>query len=367
MAALRGGPYPEEVLTMETTMMPATDDVTELMPWAEWPNPQIMPCALRGLVMLHEDGSLVLYAGRGDERIGPATEGGLHELSRKVDFPSEFVTKLPLELRASVINDRIQAARECEVAAVLEDGRFSALLPSVRETLTYRETAELAYDTLRSVVPEISVDHASASGRGMQLRLLTSIERPVTRRVGDILAAGVAVRQDYGLTTEISLYARRLVCLNGMTANRTEFSWTRRSEGSAEHQRLWLRDSVLAALGAFGQLVDRSRQMATTTVDGEPEQALLERARAMGLPRRHFAALIDAWRAEKDPSEWGLMNAITRLATHSALPGSLGARMQEAAGTWAHNFDIVECRLPRPVAERCGARDIRTVDGEPNA
>lgn len=347
---------------MPQTIENANDTIG--LPWLEWPNPEFLPAALVGLQMQAEGNDLILFAGEGEERIGLATDQAIADLGGHVIFPNEFVSRLPIDLRAQVINARIQAARDHEVVAVRENGRFSAFIPSNREMLTYRETAELSWETLTAVVGDsLTIERATVGGgSGMNLQLMTQLERPITRRLGDALSAGIQVRQDYGHSPEISLYIKRLVCLNGMTANRTEFSWARRAESSREHQQLWLRDGIAAALTNFQQIVDRSRTMAQTAVEGDPEEALLERARAMGVPRRHFGTLREAWRVEEDRSEWGMVNAITRMATHTALPGDLGRRLQDAAGSWATNFDIVDCRLPRPVAERVGAHIISGTD-----
>lgn len=348
---------------METT-------IPSVLPWEEWTEPQFVPADLGGLRVRPEGSDLVLYAGAqegfdGAERLGAATPSGLHDFAHALDFPVDFVNKLPLDLRASVINSRVEAAREREVSPVLEDGRWTAFVRGARQILPYRETAQLTWDTVREIVgDQLTIDHAGIGTRGLTLTLLTGVERPITRRVGDILSAGIQVRQDYGGSHEVSLFTRRLICLNGMTGGHNEWHWSRPSESSAEHQRLWLREGVVAALGSFQGLVDRAREMAETPVEGEPEEALIERARALGVPRRHHSALLDAWRQEEDASEWGMVNALTRMATHNGLPGDLGRRLQRTAGEWTGNFDIVTARLPLPVAQRVGARIIPDPEGE---
>ena len=328
------------------------------LPWHDLPEPRFYPATLGGRRTEAREEALVLF--HGDDELGVGERAGLHALSNEIVQPADFLGKLPPPLRAQVYNARIAAARDREVLVVLEGGRFTGLMPGGRGVLTYRETCNLAHETVAAVVPGVTVDRFTAGADGLELRLVTDLVRPVTRRVGDALAAGVQVRQHYSGEQSVGLYTKRLICLNGMTSARADFSWANRRELSAPHQRQWLRDGVVAALGAYQGLVARAERMAAVTVDA-PEEALAERAAAIGAPRALLPALRAAWREEEDATEWGIINSLTRLATHGGLPRSLGRRLQHAAGEWVQNFEIVDCRLPRPVAERCGAQNIREV------
>jgi hypothetical protein len=337
------------------------------MPWHSWTTPRIITTTMDQLSVRDLDGGLML-AHNGEVQ-GPATRRGLQELSWKVGFDAGFILdKLPRQIGSEVINHRIGAYRaDKEVAVILEDNQFTAFLPSARQILPYAETAQTAYETMREAFGEVQIDHASVAGQGgMNLRLLTDLDQPITRRVGDSLQMGILVRQDYGETIDVSLYLRRLICLNGMTSNQTQFSWQNKFEGSREHQRTWLSSSIAEALGAYEGIVDRSRQMASTRFEGDPESALRERARAMGFPARHLPALFAAYAEEPGQSEWDLLNAVTRVATHAGLPNNLGPRLQTVAGDWARSFDVVTARMPRPLAVSVGARILEQINETPN-
>lgn len=332
------------------------------MPWAGWATPRIVPTMMQNLnAAVNGEGNLLIR--NEGEVLGPATRRGLQQLSHKVGFDAGFVMeKLPAHLAAEVINHRIAADRaDREVCLVVEGDRFTSFLPSVREVLAYSETAQLAHNVMTDLFGNVSVDYANA-GEGMSLRLLTDLEQPVTRKKGDVLQMGVQVRQDYGTSIEVDLYLRRLICLNGMTAAQTAFSWQNRFEGTRDHQQVWLSASIAEALGAYEQVVERSRMMATTRFEGDPESALRERARAMNFPMRHFPALLAAFQEEEGNSEWDLLNAMTRVATHAGLPNNLGNRMQAVAGEWSRNFDVVTARMPRPLAVAAGARIINEIE-----
>lgn len=358
---------------METATQTALDmppiAINRELPWGEWPTPEVHSTAINQLRVRANDGG-TLYLGTEDGSdeanrtiLGVASRRGLQELSWKVGFDSEFVLdKLTPALAAEVINHRISAHREAEVGVIVEGDRFSAFLPSMRELLTYGETAQSAYDTMNSVFGNVLVDGAWQTERGMRVRLMTDLQQPITRRVGDVLQMGLEVRQDYGESIEVELYMKRLVCLNGMTANRSAFSWQNRLEGSRNHQRLWLSNGIAEALGAYDTLVERSRLMAQTRFEGEPESALRERARAMNFPLRHMPALMAAFEEEPGHSEWELANAFTRVATHAGLPDGLGRRVQENVGVWTQGFDLCTARLPRPLAMRVGAQIIADIE-----
>lgn len=336
--------------------------IDKTMPWAKWPNPRVITTTMDDLRIIPGNERDILMTDRG-EPIGLATRRGLQELSWKVGFDAGFVTdKLPVHLATDVINHRIAADRaDREVCLVVEGDRFTSFLPAVREVLPYQETAQVAHNVMSDLFGRVTVDYADAR-EGMSVRLLTDLEQPVTRKKGDVLQMGVQVRQDYGTSITVDLYLRRLVCLNGMTAASTDFSWQNKFEGTRAHQTLWLSASIAEALGVYDQVVTRSRLMASTRFDGDPETALRERARAMKFPMRHFAALLEAFQAEPGNSEWDLLNAMTRVATHAGLPNNLGSRMQAVAGEWSRAFDVVTARMPRPLAVATGARIIADIE-----
>jgi hypothetical protein len=331
--------------------------------WSEWADPAFLTTNLSHLRAVPTGGELLIVDDNEDERVGVATFNALQELSHKIGFDTDFVlNRLPLDLAAQVINHRITSANDREVSLVTQGDRFTSFLPTPRELLTYRETADVAFDTMSRAYGNVSVDLASNTHNGMRVRLLTDLTQPITRAVGDVLQMGVEVTQEYGDTTAVQLHLRRLICLNGMTAMRSAFSWRSKNEGTRDHQRLWLARGIAEALGAYDEIVERSRFMAETTFDGDPRSALRERARAMRFPMRHIDAVYRAFDDEPGTSEWALANAFTRIATHGALPGDLGQRVQGVIGDWTQGFNLVTARMPRPVAERVGAQIIEAID-----
>jgi hypothetical protein len=339
--------------------------VTDLRPWSAWPTPEFHVTNLHSLRVREIDGELVMMMGD-DTMLGRTGYEGLREMSKRVGFDTAFIAeKVPADLAAQIINHRIRATNDTEVAVVAQNGNFTSFLPSAREMLTYAETAEEAMGIMtRTFGDGVAVDLAHLGGQGMRVRLMTDLQQPVTRSVGDTLSMGIDVSQEYGDTTRVELHLRRLICLNGMTSSSSAFSWQNRNEYARgrDAQRMWLANGIAEALGAYDEIVNRSRTMAGTRFEGDPREALRERARAMRFPMRFIDGVYRAFDEEPGDTEWALANAFTRIATHGALPGSLGRRVQGTIGEWTQGFDLVTARMPRPVAERVGAQIIEQID-----
>ena len=336
--------------------------MTKEMPWAKWPVNEFHSLCLQN-VLIGTEGKNIIVDGGVDEDNFLMTSNAICDLGGIVGFPGAFVSdKVHSELAADIISHRLFAsASEKEVLFVMEGRKCVSVIPSVRSLLTYQETAQTAYDVMLKAYGEdnFTVEVACVFPGSMTLRMLTSVEAPITRQVGDILALGVDIRQDYNDTTEVGMFTRRLSCLNGMVGTRNGFSWLSKAEGSAQHQKMWLSESIAESLGAFEHVVEKAQQMSEVRINGDAEKALLERASAMGLGKRHHAALLAAFRAEPGSTEWHFLNAFTRLATHGGLPGDLGDRVQVAAGEWVTNFDLCTARLPVSLATRVGATILK--------
>jgi hypothetical protein len=188
------------------------------------------------------------------------------------------------------------------------------------------------------------------------LRFFVPLEEPITRSVGDVLRLGFDVWQMYGKPMTVSLHARRLVCLNGMTADRQVFSWRSRDQRDQDSQREWLEEALSRTRDSFSRMVAGARRMAATPLTADPHTLLLSAARAMHLPRRYENDLVEAFAAEPGDTYWHLQNAITRLASHQGLPANLQASVWESAGSWTRDFRMCRAELPLPTALSVGAR-----------
>jgi heme-degrading monooxygenase HmoA len=194
------------------------------------------------------------------------------------------------------------------------------------------------------------------------MRLRTSFSEEITqggRAVGDVLSLGIELQHRYGSLLEVYLYVERLICLNGMVSNRKEFEWKQALTGNNIEQLEWVKTGISQAVLEWPNIITRSRRMAATPLGGNPERAVAERASAMGLRTAQVMQVIEAFRQEPITTEWGALNAITHWATHSPkITREQQNRVQAAAGNWISVFDLVNARLPRPMAEAIGATII---------
>jgi hypothetical protein len=334
-------------------------------PWAGWDECNLFTARLQAVDLAVAGGGHHLELRRedgegGHETIGRANSHCLRELSTRVGFPVDFVMKLSdPELQARVINDRVRAARDQEFGFAVESGAVSNIMPSWRGVLPHRLVAQVVDNAVAEGVggtPE--VDMAATEPGGMRVRLLTMRQDPVTPKVGDVLRMGVEVVHRYGVELDVSLYAQRLVCTNGMVSSSRQFEWSRQLYGSREDQLHWVRLGVAEALTAYDDLVTKAREMASARFEGDWREALRERARALRIHERYMPALVEAFEQEGGgDTEWDLLNAITRFGTHGP-DARLGRRLQRAGGSWVEDFDLVTARLPRPLATACGAHII---------
>ncbi len=343
--------------------------VDESMPWATWPTPRIEKIQLHELRLIESD-NVVQFASvsKDDDGVefepvpmGEATTPGLRLLGWQsgVTFPVDFVNKLTPPLKCAVVNERVLAARDRELSVIVERGDVTNILSGWRGVAPYREVAQTAFTTLRDVYGDAEVEgEPRRDAEGMSLRLMTPMQEPITRKKGDVLQMGVDVHQKYGTSIGVALYIKRLICLNGMTANETAFNWTIKQAGTVEHQLSWLKIAMADALSAYENLVERSRLMADTAIHGDPHTVLDEHARAMKLPKNLNARLHAMFDEEPDATEWGILNAFTRLATHGGIGDIPSRNLMAGAGAWTSDFDLVTCRLPRPMAVAAGAEIV---------
>ena len=96
--------------------------------------------------------------------------------------------------------------------------------------------------------------------------------------------------------------------------------------------------------------------MAATQFEGDPSVVLRERASAMGLPKRYHPKLLDAFSQEDGNTEWSLLNAFTRLASHYDLDKEVSRDLMLTAGEWVTGFDVINAKCPRPLATRLGLK-----------
>lgn len=351
-------------------------------PWAGWVRPVAVQSDVSKLSFAIDDvhmpaGGERIVLGGDDFSVYP-TPGAMVDFSTRVGFPWDFVSKLSPRTQVAVLNERLRDARESRFTLTTQpymqqtpDGVLQPhelgfrivtnISPGWRGVASHPEVCQTAFNLMEDVYGHdgVTVKTARMTDHGLELRMQTDYSLEVSkggRSIGDVVSLGVLITHRYGMEICVSLYLERLVCLNGMTTTKREYEWRSRALGSAASQLEYIQVGIAGAVTAFEGIVDRARIMAETRVEGDLERLLLERSRAMRIPRNHEAALLEAWREEPVPTEWGFLNAFTRFATHSTtLNDRQRTQFQAGAGRWTEAFDLVSARMPRPLAIQVGA------------
>ena len=345
--------------------MSAVLEIDRTMPWSNWTAPTLHESNLTKLVVAPNEENTGLDLLIRDERIGRVDSGTMRELGTKAGFPVRFIEKLDLGLQADVIQAMLDKTDPAALTFVVEEDHLVSMVPGWRQVCSHAEIAQSSYNLLRDVYDNIDIKYSRQRAGLMETRFLLPTEQPITKTVGDVLRMGIDVRHKYGTDISAQLFIERLICLNGATTAEYAFAWTQRTLGDAKHQLTWLRSGIQGALSAYDNFVERARLMAQTEVTGDLTDQLIRRARAMRIPRQYERQLIDAFNQESGNTEWHMLNALTRFASHNeGLDNSMRNRIQRAAGDWTREYDIVTARLPRPIANSVGAEIIYGEDDE---
>lgn len=342
-----------------TAILEKSNSVMEpIMVWNDWKEPSVTKSHTHDVVTEADGNNLIMRVKNEEgktESFSKMTTPALRELAKRVQFPTDFVSSLPTNLQADIINHKLQSARNQKFSVIAdEEGRIIAASPGWRDSVSHREIAQTAYDTLMTVedVESVNIHTIQRHDESMFLRFTTPVTAPVTRKVDDILKMGVEISHSFGTDITVSLFTERLICTNGMTANRNEYNWMGNGAKTKEEQIEWIKSQVAEVMFHFDVLIAKSRQQAETPLQGDPAAILSQRARSLGMSR--FAPqIIEAFNAEPDMTEWGITNALTRFASHNA-PPQIGRRLQNEAGNMVMNFVMATARLPLYFAQQNG-------------
>jgi hypothetical protein len=329
------------------------------MPWSAWTDPDVgAPIPMSALFVTPERQVVDLLS---QNRFNI---NSLQPLAEHVSFPTSFVERLTPTTQALVMNDVLGGINR-EVRLLTDGNQLIDVVPAGRAIISRRAMAETAFAAARVVNQGVEVTEAITRFEMARVTFMTpeAEARPVTSRRGDVLRIGVRIELCRGGHLEVSQLLVRLICTNGMTALKRGFSFRRPAETSPEHQAAWLSDMVNQALSQADGVVERARRMAGVSVGSNINEILYARLRALGVPRRLWGRIAVAWLEEEDPTEWGLLNALTRFATHDAdLSETIRQRFQELGGSWVAEFDLVTAELPTAVARRIGARVLGPIE-----
>lgn len=159
-----------------------------------------------------------------------------------------------------------------------------------------------------------------------------------SKQVGDVIEAGVLIKDsEVGLgSVDVSPFARRLVCLNGMTREGGQ-KWRhlgrRLTESDAVYAlisdeareaddhalMLLIRDTTRAILNreVFDNWIASMNDATELKITGDIPKAVEKLAATVGLQKMETSAVLRALIEAGDLSKWGLANAVTLVAGQS--------------------------------------------------
>jgi hypothetical protein len=284
-----------------------------------------------------------------------------HEhLSAKLQIPKAYYDKMLAErpsLLADNVNSWLHATNEKRFVRTLDE-RMRCMMSDRYRPLDYYDFAKAALPTLQ----EHKLQTRSCEITDRTLRLKGIVETMTTKVVGQTVAWGVHMwNSEVGAgALGVALFCERLSCTNGMTLE-TVFRRAhigRKHDGDeqdvsqyfssetrqADDKALWLkfRDTVKGIMSRENveAVTDRMNKAAGREI-ADPTQAVAVVVRRFGLNDADREPLFHYLNKDKDFSQWGLANAVTRYAEdqkdyeRSSLLESLGGKLIDLGdGEW---------------------------------
>jgi hypothetical protein len=362
---------------MTAAMIPLDDQKTETealaarrpahLPWNDWEALEVQPVDLALLRLRCLDNQLVLeLPGAAPYRVAPSF---LEGLGGETTFPPEFVGKLSPGLQAQILNERLDQTPPRMMSVVMSGETCVRFLPGDRAVLAAPAVADRIYDRLLARYGGVEIDEAKAYNGEHWLRLTTPFKKTLTGEVvtvergrhemlkDDVLALGVQVRHEFREGLQVELHVKRLLCYSSVTMAAYRYSWRLKEDRGEAAQLAWLDDVLEQLPDEFDRFLAGGRLMQAEKFEGHPRTALQAAAKAMKLPKRLLPGLFAAFDQEPGDNHYMVFNAITRMATHGDnLSLALRRELSRTAGEWATSFEMVNCRLPRPLAAAAGAQ-----------
>lgn len=303
------------------------------------------------------------YAGGHCVKVGMDT----HELApdawrtfcRYFDLPADLLPQLKAHLGGLVLKcvkaaDRRGRDAPEEVRLSCGDGgRVLALTPATLASPSNEEAVAVIGEAIpRHILSETLCARLSLTPTAFELDLYTS-QRPVEPRPGDIVYGGVSIRHSQaGCSPTVVLgYIHRLVCTNGMTQRvclAGKPARTKRSSAQSSQPVLdAMREQIKGALDQLESRLEGIQRLTEQRMDvGELPEALRRRWSINRALAAEIAAALGSDELGRTYTEYDLVNALSRVATHNS---QLAARYRRhfalAAGMFAqrHVHQCLQC------------------------
>lgn len=255
-----------------------------------------------------------------DDRQFSLSEHGFEQLCGRISAPAPYLRSLDLDVRQSVLQRHI-ARGDLDSDRLTVISRGNEFLGFGRADLL-RISGREAFEAIQEGVSrDIEVSTLKVQGESVHADLL--VENALAEVApGDILRAGLQVTHSLigDHATWIEAYILRLQCANGMTHRECVSARTRRlpigHKDARQMQIAQVRRLAADTASALEKKLATIRELRDQPVDVDRMLTRwLDRARLS--TRRWLPVALNAWETEGgEATAYGLMNALTRIATH---------------------------------------------------
>ncbi len=253
------------------------------------------------------------------------------QLATELSIPANYLTKCNAELQASNIDywqgklsekKRIRALIGQQTVQAITSPNF---IP-IRNTRLFDVMVDVVGGSSPDAVKLDVFEHSwentrvgltnANSERAIQNHYLRELHEGA--QIGDVLRTGANFNNSLTVAnqTEIEPMAFRLICLNRMVTPLmgSELPRFRYKNDGSKPSEDWLRDAMDAIGEQYEPMFDAMEAAANTRLEN-PEQVIRDQLSHVPGPVRE--AVINAYREEPMPTQWGVVNAFTRAATHA--------------------------------------------------
>jgi hypothetical protein len=288
----------------------------------------------------------------------------------KIGAPGRYFEKHTPEFQAAALAEHAKRGDFGKrLALVLHEGKLVTIVRGELFGLPNGDVFRAAQEALGTESETLSVARISKDSERLDVDLV-SLSKAITVRPGDIVQSGLHVAHErFGTrATLVEAFILRLICSNGMTSRecvRDGIARTRKLPLDFPNNRELQMNQIrrLTRQNWNGLQAQLEALRATSERPARVEQLLmrwLQRARISvktTLPR-----LLAAWRQEgEDDTQYGAVNALTRVATHDQELSERQRRMLASLAGLLSFSDVHICEKCFSVLARGAAEDSRSL------
>jgi hypothetical protein len=310
------------------------------------------------------------------DRVFHLDSSGTRRLCRRLGAPNDYLFRLGRGMRAQVLEhhlrtgmfvDRKMTASNSRI--IERNGIFVDLGRDDLHVLTCADVLQALKEGVGADATQLQVHALSVTDERIDVDLVSSrLSQDV--RVGDAVRAGIHLEHSLlgEQATVVATFILRLVCRNGLVhrdcVNHKRSPRTRRLENNRSNARELQQDQIRRlAAGTWDHLFEKLEAIRRLQHEAVDAPAMLEQfvRRSRLYSHSVMEHLRTAWQTEgSEPTRFGVLNALTRVATHSAELTVRQRRMlSQLAGIFANHRTHI--------CPRCFSVMLARSDADPQA